>query len=73
MTMDKDTKQKNIEVPENSGAFTVSEFLAWSRIGRTRAYDEIAAGRLKIKKFGRKTLIARSDAQAWLEALPEAA
>lgn len=71
--MDISTQEKPVIVPENSGAFTVEEFLAWARIGRTRAYDEIAAGRLKIKKFGRKTLIARSDAEAWLNALPEAA
>ena len=37
-------------------------------IGRTRAYAEIAAGRLKTMKFGRNTRIARTDADAWLEA-----
>ena len=61
-----------IDTPK-SGALTLNEFLAWARIGRTKAYEEIDAGRLKIRKLGRKTLILRTDAEAWLEALPEAA
>jgi len=56
-----------------NGAFTLLEFLAWSRIGRSKAYEEIAEGRLKIRKLGRKTLILRKDAEEWLESLPEAA
>lgn len=56
-----------------TGAFTVNEFLAWAKIGRTKAYQEIDEGRLKVRKLGRKTLILRTDAEAWLQALPEAA
>ena len=56
-----------------SGAFTVNEFLQWARIGRTAAYQQIQQGHLKTRKLGRKTLILRSDAEAWLNALPEAA
>ena len=56
---------------ETHGAFTLNEFLAWARIGRTKAYQEIEAGRLKVRKLGRKTLIRRVDADAWLENLPE--
>lgn len=56
-----------------SGAFTVNEFLQWAKIGRTKFYQEIEAGRITPRKLGRKTLILKQDAQAWLEALPEAA
>lgn len=56
-----------------SGAFTVNEFLSWAKIGRTKAYEEIEAGRLKIRKIGRKSLILRADAEDWLNSLPEAA
>jgi len=53
-----------------NGAFTLNEFLKWASIGRTKAYQEIEAGRLKIRKLGRKTLILRKDAEAWLDSLP---
>lgn len=56
----------------SSGAFTVEEFLGWARIGRTKLYQEINEGRLKPRKLGRKTLILRADAEAWLNSLPEA-
>ena len=52
------------------GAFTVSEFLLWAKIGRTKFYSEVEKGHLKVRKFGRKTLVLRTDAVAWLEALP---
>lgn len=55
------------------GAFTLDDFMAFARIGRTKTYQEISEGRLKIRKLGRKTLILRTDAEAWLNALPEAA
>jgi excisionase family DNA binding protein len=56
-----------------SGAMTVSEFCDWARIGRTKLYAEIKAGRIVPRKIGAKTLILRSDAEAWLQALPPAA
>jgi len=63
------TVQEDIQ----SAAFTVDEFIKWSRIGRTKVYQLINDGNLKSRKVGRKTLILRSDAEAWLNALPEAA
>ena len=56
-----------------NAAFTVSEFINWARIGRTKVYQLINDGELKVRKVGRKTLILRKDAEAWLESLPEAA
>jgi excisionase family DNA binding protein len=51
-------------------AFSISEFCARYSIGRTRAYEEIAAGRLRAVKAGQRTLIPEDSAEAWLEALP---
>lgn len=58
----------------NSGgraAFTVKEFLLSFGIGRNLFYHEVKAGRLKIKKAGRRTLVLAGDARAWADALPE--
>ena len=51
-------------------AYSVNEFLEVYGIGRTTFYQEVEAGRLKIKKLGKRTLIARSDAELWLSQLP---
>jgi hypothetical protein len=39
-------------------------------IGRTKAYEEINAGRLKARKAGRRTIITADDAEDWLSRLP---
>jgi excisionase family DNA binding protein len=39
-------------------------------IGRANLYKEIAAGRLRVRKLGRRTLIERSEQERWLAALP---
>lgn len=54
-------------------AQTVNQFLADVPIGRTKLYEEIAAGRLVAVKVGRRTLIRAEDAEAWLNSLPVAA
>ena len=59
-----------MSVQKSSGAMTVNEFLSWASIGRTKFYQEHAAGRLRIRKIGRKTVVTMADAQAWLDALP---
>lgn len=41
--------------------------------GKTSAYREVAAGRLRIRKFGTATRIARADAEAWAASLPTVA
>jgi hypothetical protein len=40
-------------------------------IGRTKAYQEINAGRLKARKAGRRTIVTADDAEMWLSSLPE--
>jgi hypothetical protein len=49
---------------------TMGDFLERYRIGRTTAYREIGAGRLRIRKLGTATRIAREDAEAWAASLP---
>ncbi|MGH1571921.1 excisionase family DNA-binding protein [Methylobacterium sp. P31] len=39
-------------------------------VGRTTIYEELARGRLRAKKLGRRTLILADDLKRWLEALP---
>jgi hypothetical protein len=55
------------------GAYSVTEFMAWASIGRTKFYQEVNSGKLKIRKIGAKTVVTATDADAWLNALPEAA
>lgn len=50
---------------------TVADFCARYSIGRTSLYREVNAGRLKLRKFGSATRIARADAEAWAANLPE--
>ena len=52
-------------------AFSVEEAARALGIGRTQLYYEIREGRLRAVKCGRRTLIRRSDAEAWLDLLTE--
>ena len=54
-------------VPE---LLTVADFLSRYSIGRTTFYREVAAKRLRLRKLGTATRIARADAEAWAESLP---
>jgi excisionase family DNA binding protein len=56
--------------PRARRALSISEFCHRYSIGRTRAYEEIATGRLRAVKVGRKTLIVEDSAEAWFAALP---
>ncbi len=51
-------------------AYTVNEFCAVYGVGRSLCYDEMSSGRLPARKAGRRTLILKADADAWLVALP---
>ena len=52
------------------GVLSVSDFMQFASIGRTKLYSEIGAGRLRVRKVGRKTVIPASDAYAWVDSLP---
>jgi hypothetical protein len=51
-------------------AMSLHVFCETYGIGRTKAYEEINAGRLKARKAGKRTIIAEDDAEAWLHLLP---
>jgi excisionase family DNA binding protein len=55
---------------EDRRALTIHEFVARYSIGRSKIYEEAAAGRLKLRKVGKKTLITVDDAEKWLASLP---
>jgi len=47
-------------------AQTILTFCARYGCARSRAFEEIRAGRLRAIRVGRRTLIRESDAQEWL-------
>ncbi len=51
-------------------AMSLHVFCATYGIGRTKAYEEINAGRLRARKAGRRTIITTDDADDWLSRLP---
>ena len=53
-----------------SELMTVADFCNRYRIGKTSLYREAAAGRIRLRKFGAATRIAREDAEAWAASLP---
>jgi excisionase family DNA binding protein len=55
---------------EDRRAITITEFAARYSIGRSKIYEEAAAGRIKLRKVGKKTLITVEDAEKWLANLP---
>lgn len=56
--------------PDGLGAMTVKEFGARYRLGHTKIYEEIGAGRLRAVKCGSRTLILARDAGTWERSLP---
>jgi hypothetical protein len=49
-------------------AYDIPGFCEAFGVGRSHVFDEIARGRLRATKIGRRTVIAGTDALAWLEA-----
>ena len=66
-----ETRSTAVELVSGKAAFSVDEFCELFGISRRLTYNQINAGRLKIRKVGRRTLIRACDARAWLDALPE--
>ncbi|CCE12118.1 conserved hypothetical protein [Bradyrhizobium sp. STM 3843] len=50
---------------------TVPEAAALSSLGQTSLYKAIKEGRLRIRKYGTRTIITRADLAAFLESLPD--
>jgi excisionase family DNA binding protein len=51
-------------------AMSVAQFCQNYGTGRTTAYQEIKAGRLRARKCGKRTIISEDDAENWLGSLP---
>jgi hypothetical protein len=52
-------------------AYSIAELTEISGVGRSFLYEEIKAGRLVVKKAGRRSLVLYEDAKAWLTSLPK--
>lgn len=51
-------------------AYSVSQFLSDFAIGRTRFYELVGQGAIRVRKNGNKTIVTGDDAQAFLDSLP---
>jgi excisionase family DNA binding protein len=58
----------SIDVPR--AALRVSEACSVLAISRSKLYLELAAGRLRAVKCGRRTLIPATEIKVWLDGLP---
>jgi hypothetical protein len=57
--------------PSNDpSVFDLPEFCVWGKISRSTAFEEIAKGRLIVRRVGRKSLVTIEAARAWLNSLP---
>lgn len=53
--------------------YTVDEALELLSLGRTKFYQEVKDGRIRLAKAGGKALVARSELEAYVTRLLEAA
>jgi excisionase family DNA binding protein len=51
-------------------AFSILEFCRIYGVGRTTAYQQVKAGRLRVVKVGKRTLVPVDAAETWLKNLP---
>jgi hypothetical protein len=51
-------------------AFSLAEFCKRAKMGRTKAYEEIRAGRLIALKLGKRTIVTTEEARRFLDNLP---
>jgi hypothetical protein len=49
---------------------TVPEAIFTYGIGRSKFYLEVGAGRIRLRKCGRRTLVSADDMEAWAAGLP---
>jgi predicted DNA-binding transcriptional regulator AlpA len=67
----KTTREERRMSQEQKLAYSISDVVRISGLGRSFIYEEINAGRLKVKKAGRRTLALAADVEHWLSSLPE--
>lgn len=49
---------------------TLTEFCKRTKMGRTKAYEEIRAGRLIARKCGKRTIVTADEERRYLDSLP---
>ena len=65
-------RRQSLDLNRQKLAYTIPELVRDSGIGRSKIYEQIACGHLKIRKLGKRTLVLQDDAIAWLQSLPAA-
>ena len=68
--MDAKIFEKESQRRARQRAMSIAEFCERYAVGRTTAYEEIKAGRLRARKCGKRTIISEDDAEEWLRCLP---
>ena len=58
-------------VSDRKAAYTIKEVCALTGLGRDGIYRAISEGRLRARKFGKRTLVLDPDLYGFLEALPQ--
>jgi excisionase family DNA binding protein len=64
-----DGNQSDEPTKSSNFAYTIPEAAAALKIGRTRLYELLTSGALPAKKIGRKTIILRTDLEAFFAGL----
>jgi hypothetical protein len=65
-------KQNDSDVQRASAkpAYSIADLGEMGILSRTQAYVENRAGRLVLRKIGRKTIVLHDDLMTWLQNLP---
>jgi excisionase family DNA binding protein len=69
--MDTDTRPDLVDRVHPDSVFSISEASRYAKTCRTALYEQIRLKKLIARKRGRRTLILRSDLDAWLHSLPK--
>lgn len=69
---DRRERQHQQSLAEPRLAYSVPEFCRSTGLGQTKVYEENRAGRIRIRRVGKRRLITHEDAVAYLSSLPAA-
>jgi excisionase family DNA binding protein len=64
-------KMHTLDQSDARGAYSLAAFCRTYNVGLTFTYQQIKEKKLRAVKAGAKTLILRSDAEAWASSLTE--
>lgn len=65
-------KERERRAEQRRLSYTIDQLVQNTGAGRSKIYQEIAAGRLKVRKLGKRTIVLHGDAESWLQSLPAA-